>query len=45
MPLLTRLYPDRAPYVMVDLPLQGDAEPPVGQPPTGPLAEPLVKTA
>ena len=45
MPLLARLYPERAPYVIVDLPLYTDPEPPVGQPPSGPLAEPLVKTA
>jgi Icc-related predicted phosphoesterase len=45
MPLLARLYPDRAPYVIVDLPLHADAEPPSGQPPTGPMQEPLVKTA
>jgi Icc-related predicted phosphoesterase len=45
MPLLTRLYPERAPYVIVDLPLQAEPEPPAGQPPSGPLAEPLVKTA
>ena len=45
MPLLSRLHPDRAPYVIVDLPLYGDSEPPPGQPPAGRLAEPLVKTA
>ena len=45
MPLLTRLYPERAPYVIVDLPLQTEPEPPAGQPPTGTLAQPLVKTA
>ena len=45
MPLLTRLHPDRAPYVIVDLPLHADEEPPAGQPPTKTLAEPLVKTA
>jgi hypothetical protein len=45
MPLLTRLHPDRAPYVIVDLPLHADPEPPAGQPPTKTLAEPLVKTA
>jgi Icc-related predicted phosphoesterase len=45
MPLLARLYPERAPYVIVDLPLQADLEPSPGHPPSGPLAEPLVKTA
>jgi Icc-related predicted phosphoesterase len=45
MPLLTRLHPDRAPYVIVDLPLHGDPETSASQPPTKTLAEPLVKTA
>jgi Icc-related predicted phosphoesterase len=45
MPLLTRLHPDRAPYAIVDLPLHAEPGPPAGQPPTGPLADPLVKTA
>jgi Icc-related predicted phosphoesterase len=45
MPLLTRLYPGRAPYVIIDLPRQAEPEPPAGQPPAGPLAEPVVKTA
>jgi Icc-related predicted phosphoesterase len=45
MPLLARLYPERAPYVIVDLPLQADLEPSPGHPPSGPLAGPLVKTA
>ena len=45
MPLLARLHPERAPYVIVDLPIQPDLEPSPGHPPSGPLAEPLVKTA
>jgi hypothetical protein len=45
MPLLARLHPERAPYAIVDLPLHAESEPPAGQPPSGPLAEPLVKTA
>ena len=45
MPLLTRLNPDRAPYVIVELQLSGAPVVPAGQPPTGPLAEPLVKMA
>src|ERR671914_525771 len=36
MPLLTRPHPDRAPYVIVDLPLHAEPGPPAGQPPTGP---------
>lgn len=45
MPLLSRINPDRPPYLIVELPLQADAAPPAGQPPTGTLAEPVVKTA
>lgn len=44
MPLLARLNPDRPPYLIVELPLDADAEPaPSRQAP--PLAEPVVKTA
>jgi Icc-related predicted phosphoesterase len=45
MPLLTRLYPDRPPYLIVELPHQGEAARPVSQPPTGTLSEPIVKSA
>jgi Icc-related predicted phosphoesterase len=45
MPLLARLYPERAPYVIVDLPLGADPDSPASHPPAGPLAEPLVKSA
>ena len=46
MPLLARRNPDRPPYLVVELPLGGDAQhPPEGQPPSGDLAEPVVKTA
>jgi Icc-related predicted phosphoesterase len=43
MPLLTRVNPDRPPYLIVELPLNG--APPAGQPPSGSLAQPVVKTA
>jgi hypothetical protein len=44
MPLLARLNPDRPPYLIVRLPLEdgGDTH---TQPPSAPLAEPVVKTA
>jgi len=45
MPLLTRLNPDRPPYLVVDLPLHTDAARPVSQPPSGTLADPIVKSA
>ena len=45
MPLLTRLYPDRPPYLIVELPLQTEAARPVSQPPTGTLTDPIVKSA
>jgi Icc-related predicted phosphoesterase len=45
MPLLSRVRPDRPPYLIVELPLQADVAPPSGQPPVGTLAEPVVKTA
>jgi Icc-related predicted phosphoesterase len=47
MPLLARLNPDRPPYLIVELPLEGDASThvPSQQPPSPPLAEPVVKTA
>jgi Icc-related predicted phosphoesterase len=41
MPLLARANPDRPPYLIVELPLDGDG----ASPPTGPMAEPLVKSA
>jgi Icc-related predicted phosphoesterase len=45
MPLLARLNPNRPPYLIVELPIDGDIPHPVSQPPAGPLAEPVVKTA
>ena len=45
MPLLARMNPDRPPYLIVELPVDGDLPHPAGQPPAGPLAEPVVKTA
>ena len=45
MPLLTRINPDRLPYLVVNLPLHGDAGQRGGQPPTGALKPPVVKTA
>jgi Icc-related predicted phosphoesterase len=45
MPLLTRIHPDRPPYLVVNLPLDGDTAQRVGQPPTGTLTSPIVKTA
>ncbi|MGH9255816.1 MAG: metallophosphoesterase family protein [Vicinamibacterales bacterium] len=45
MPLLARINPDRPPYLIVELPLGGDAAHRTGQPPTGTLAAPVVKTA
>jgi Icc-related predicted phosphoesterase len=45
MPLLARLNPDRPPYLIVELPIDGDVAHSVSQPPAGPLAQPVVKTA
>jgi hypothetical protein len=45
MPLLARMNPDRPPYLIVELPLDAAGTPPAGQPPTGTLAEPVVKSA
>jgi Icc-related predicted phosphoesterase len=46
MPLLARLNPDRPPYLIVELPLVDEATQGVpAQPPSPPLAEPVVKTA
>ena len=45
MPLLARINPDRPPYLIVDFALSGEPVHAVGQPPTGTLAEPVVKTA
>jgi Icc-related predicted phosphoesterase len=45
MPLLARVNPDRPPYLIVELPVEGEPAHPVSQPPGGPLAQPLVKTA
>jgi Icc-related predicted phosphoesterase len=45
MPLLARLNPDRPPYLIVELPLRTDAVRSVSEPPTGTLAEPIVKSA
>ncbi len=45
MPLLARINPDRLPYLVVNLPLHGDAGQRGAQPPTGALKPPVVKTA
>ena len=45
MPLLTRIYPDRPPYLVVEFPIDGDVPPTGSQPPTGTLADPVVKSA
>lgn len=47
MPLLSRLNPDRPPYLIVELPLDQDQpQVPAGQPPApAPLREPVVKSA
>jgi Icc-related predicted phosphoesterase len=45
MPLLARVNPNRPPYLIVELPVDGEPTPPAGQPTTGSLADPLVKTA
>jgi Icc-related predicted phosphoesterase len=45
MPLLSRVNPDRPPYLVVELPLQSEQPRPVSQPPTGALADPIVKSA
>jgi Icc-related predicted phosphoesterase len=45
MPLLTRINPDRLPYLVVNLPLHGDAGQRGAQPPTSALKPPVVKTA
>ena len=44
MPLLARTYPDRPPYLIVDLPLDGEQVQQHTSPATVPLADPLVKT-
>jgi len=44
MPLLARLNPNRAPYLIVELPLDAEVAS-VSQPPTKPLAAAIVKTA
>jgi Icc-related predicted phosphoesterase len=45
MPLMARLNPDRPPYLIVKLPLHAEVARSVSQPPTGPLAEPIIKSA
>ena len=45
MPLLTRINPDRPPYLIVELPLHAETARPVSQPPSGTLNEPIVKSA
>jgi Icc-related predicted phosphoesterase len=45
MPLLARVNPQRPPYLIVELPVNGEGTPPAGQPSTSSLAEPLVKSA
>jgi Icc-related predicted phosphoesterase len=44
MPLLARNYPERPPYLILELPLDGEHVQQHGPPATAPLAEPLVKT-
>jgi Icc-related predicted phosphoesterase len=44
MPLLLRTYPDRPPYLIVELPLDGEHVQAPTPPATTPLADPLVKT-
>jgi Icc-related predicted phosphoesterase len=44
MPLLARTYPERPPYLILELPLDGEHVQQHGPPATAPLAEPLVKT-
>jgi Icc-related predicted phosphoesterase len=44
MPLLARIYPERPPYLIVELPLDGEQVQPPSPPATAPLAQPLVKT-
>jgi Icc-related predicted phosphoesterase len=44
MPLLARTHPERPPYLVVELPLDGDHTQPHSPPATTPLTEPLVKT-
>jgi Icc-related predicted phosphoesterase len=45
MPLLARLNPDRPPYLIVELPLDGEPLPPAPATGSTPLARPVVKTA
>jgi Icc-related predicted phosphoesterase len=45
MPLLARLNPDRPPYLIVELPLDGEVAPPAPSTGSTPLARPVVKTA
>ena len=45
MPLLARVNPDRPPYLVIELPLDGGLLPSPSEPPAGPFAEPVVKTA
>lgn len=45
MPLLARVNPDRPPYLIVELPITSEPVHPASQPPSGPLADPVVKTA
>jgi Icc-related predicted phosphoesterase len=44
MPLLSRVYPERPPYLIVELPLDGDHVQPSSPPATTPLNDPVVKT-
>ena len=44
MPLLARTYPERPPFLIVELPLDGEHGQQHSPPATAPLAEPLVKT-
>ena len=45
MPLLSRIYPERPPYLIVELPIDSDHVQPHSPPATTPLTEPLVKTS
>jgi len=42
MPLLARLHPDRPPFLILELPVEGEAPPPR---PESQVGDPLVRTA
>ena len=45
MPLLTRVNPDRPPYLIIELPLADDAAARTDLPPSGTLSPPIIKSA